>query len=190
MGRKIFVSYKYKDSDVQELSMPGIIQPTWVSDYVEYIKKHILASEDIYKGENQDEDISEWPVYKIEEHLKVKIRDSSVTIVLISPNMKEPYKWEKSQWIPWEIQYSLRETTRNGRTSHNNAILAVVLPNKNGSYDYYNKDNLFSILKSNINNGYAYVTKWNDFKAYPNLSINQAIENKDNTPTYKVVKTI
>ena len=55
MGRKIFVSYKYKDSDVQELSMPGIIQPTWVSDYVEYIKKHILASEDIYKGENQDE---------------------------------------------------------------------------------------------------------------------------------------
>ena len=190
MGRKIFVSYKYKDSDVQMLSMPGITQPTWVCDYVEYIKKYILASDDIYKGENQDEDISAWPEYKIEEHLKAKIWDSSVTIVLISPNMKEPYKWEKSQWIPWEIQYSLRETTRNDRTSHNNAILAVILPNKNGSYDYYNKDNLFSILKSNINNGYAYVTKWSDFKAYPNYSINQAIKNKENTPTYKVVKTI
>ena len=42
----------------------------------------------------------------------------------------------------------------------------------------------------NINNGYAYVTKWSDFKAYPTYSINQAIKNKENTPTYKVVKTI
>ena len=42
MGRKIFVSYKYKDSDVQMLSMPGIMQPTWVSDYVEYIRKYIF----------------------------------------------------------------------------------------------------------------------------------------------------
>ena len=35
-GRKIFVSYKYKDSDVRMLS--GVTQPTWPCDYVDYIR--------------------------------------------------------------------------------------------------------------------------------------------------------
>ena len=155
MGRKIFVSYKYKDSDVEELS--GVASPTWPCDYVNYIVNNILQKDDIYKGENSDEDISSWTEDAIWEHLKDKIYDSTITIVLISPNMKEPGKWQRSQWIPWEISYSLRETTRNDKTSHNNAILAVILPNKNGSYDYYDKDDLFPILKDNIDNGYIYV---------------------------------
>ena len=53
MGRKIFVSYKYKDSDVEELK--EATSPTWPSDYVTYIQNHIIneASDNIYKGENQ-----------------------------------------------------------------------------------------------------------------------------------------
>ena len=35
MGRKVFVSYKYKDNDVKEL--PNVTQPTWPCDYVDYI---------------------------------------------------------------------------------------------------------------------------------------------------------
>ena len=96
-------------------------------------------------------------------NLKDKIYDSLITIVLISPNMREQGKWQKSQWIPWEIAYSLRDTTRNDRTSHNNAILAVILPDEKGSYDYYDKNNLFPILKSNIENDYIYVVTWEDF---------------------------
>ena len=188
LGKKIFVSYKYKDNDVK--MMPNVTQPTWPCDYVDYIKNKVLCDDDIYKGEKSDEDISSWDEDDIWDHLKDKIYDSTITIVLISPNMKEPGKWQKSQWIPWEISYSLRETTRNDRTSHNNAILAVILPNKKGSYDYYDKDDLFPILKDNIDNGYIYVVTWEDFKKYPNADISQAFDYRDKTPSYKIEKSL
>lgn len=80
--------------------------------------------------------------------------------------MKEPHRYDKSQWIPWEISYSIRETVRNDRKSHRNGILAVVLPDRNGSYDYaitnnncctpscitYHKDWMFTIIKENMFN--------------------------------------
>ena len=188
MGRKIFISYKYLDYDVKMLT--EATQPTWPCDYVDYIQKQVLAADDIYKGEKSDEDISDWPEYKIWAHLKDKIYDSTITIVLISPNMKEQGRWEKSQWIPWEISYSLRETTRNDRTSHNNAILAVILPDKNGSYDYYNTVKLFPILKANIDNGYICVVTWEDFLWYPQMDIELAFEKRNKTPAYKIVKTV
>lgn len=184
----MFVSYKYKDYDVKKI--PDVAQPTWPCDYVDYIKEKILSGDNIYKGEKSDEDISSWSEDEIWDHLKDKIFDSTITIVLISPNMKEAGKWQRSQWIPWEISYSLRETTRNDRTSHNNAILAVILPNKNGSYDYYDQNNLFPILKDNIDNGYIYVVNWDDFKKYPNYDINEAFDCRKNTPTYKIKKLL
>lgn len=49
MGRKIFVSYKYKDNDVKKI--PNVTQLTWPCDYVNYIKDNILSDDDIYKGE-------------------------------------------------------------------------------------------------------------------------------------------
>lgn len=187
-GRKIFVSYKYIDADVQ--SLPSVVEPTWPCDYVDYIKNNLLKENDIYKGENSDEDISLWEEEEIWEHLKDKIYDSTITIVLISPNMKEPRKWQRSQWIPWEISFSVRETTRSNRTSHRNALLAVILPDRNGSYTYYDKDNLFPILKSNIENGYTYVVTWNDFLKYTQEDINIAFSHKEDTAAYKIVKSV
>lgn len=80
--------------------------------------------------------------------------------------MKEPHRYDKSQWIPWEISYSLRETIRSDTKSHRNAILAVVLPDKQGCYDYALRDNhccfagcttykrewMFTIIKENMFN--------------------------------------
>lgn len=118
-------------------------------------------------------------------HLKDKIYDSSITIVLISPNMKEPEKWQRSQWIPWEISYSVRETIRNDRKSHRNAVLAVILPNKNGTYSYYDQNNLFPILKENIDTGYIYVTRWDSFIKYPQGYISIAFDYMNNTSITK-----
>lgn len=189
MGYKVFVSYKYKDFDVKPLA--GVDGVTWPCHYVDYIQNRILSTDDIYKGEKSDEDISYLSENGIWEHLKDKIYDSSITIVLISPNMKEPRRWETSQWIPWEISYSLRETKRSDRTSHNNAMLAVVLPDKDGSYSYrYDKSKLFQILNANIENGYILVLDWIDFLRYPRWSLQMAIDRRAKTPPSRIVKSV
>ncbi len=60
---------------------------------------------------------------------------TSITIVLISPGMFDNVP-EIEQWIPWEISYSLKNKTRSDGSSNMNAVLAIVLPDRNGNYDY------------------------------------------------------
>lgn len=176
MGYKIFVSYKYKDNSVYPLSSyrSGFPFPygnaTTVRDYVDKLESYFDHTSNIYKGESDNEDLSRFSDDAIWEKLKDRIFDSSVTIVMISPNMREPRRSERSQWIPWEISYSLRETTRGDRTSHSNAILAVVLPDTEYQYNYFtephsyqrfdgqynNEDPVFPIIRKNMNNN-----RWN-----------------------------
>lgn len=56
MGRKIFVSYKYADSNVYNIS--GSILGSTVRDYVDKIEEQLDNSNHIYKGESNDEDLS------------------------------------------------------------------------------------------------------------------------------------
>ena|SRR3989339_1818090 len=131
MAKKIFVSYKYKDDSVLQIDPT---QPTTVRDYIDIIEAY-LQEDHIYKGERDNEDLRYLSEDQIEESLKDRIYDSTVTIVFISKDMKtiEP---ELEQWIPWEIAYSLKEKTRNDRTSYTNAMLAIVIPDENNSFEY------------------------------------------------------
>jgi hypothetical protein len=165
MGKKIFVSYKYADSQVENLT---IYENSTVRDYVTKFEEVLDPSDNIYKGESEGEDLSGLSEETIWKKLKDRIYDSSVTVVYISPGMKESWKAEKDQWIPWEISYSLKEVSRKNKngdavTSRSNAMVAVVLPDIYGSYSYYlesknccgsgctthHTDKLFSIIRKN-----------------------------------------
>ena len=163
MARKIFVSYKHGDSNVA--CLPGFANAVHRGQtaraYVDYLEHEFVGSQ-IYKGEG-NEDLSDFKNEAIKTHLKDKIYDSSVTIVLISPNMQELFNTEQNQWIPWEVSYSLKKIPRGDKTSLANGMVAVVLPNQNGDYGYYIQDHacgcrtlrtntLFKILSSNMFN--------------------------------------
>lgn len=169
MGHKIFVSYKYHDSNVLKITN-NFNQTDTVRDYVDKLEEYFDKTDDIYKGESDNEDLSKLTEDQIWSQLKDRIYDSTVTIVMISPNMKES-KPERDQWIPWEVSYSLKEVSRknisgNMVTSASNAIIALVLPDRYGLYSYYITDNkccmetcrtlhtdrLFRILSDNMFN--------------------------------------
>lgn len=168
MGHKIFVSYKYADTNVANVN--NEINST-VRSYVDILEEKLDDSTHIYKGESDGEDLSQLEESTIWSKLKDRIRDSTLTIVMISPNMKDPWKQEKNQWIPQEISYSLKEVSRKNKngdpvTSKTNALLAIVLPDSNNSYNYYTyhntccdskcrvlqTDKLFKIMKNNMFN--------------------------------------
>ena len=92
MAHKTFISYKYSES--QELR-DRIIQA-------------MGSDAAYYTGETSESpDMSDLKTATIRKKLADMIYSTSVTIVIISPHMKE------SNWIDWEIEYSLTQTTRN-----------------------------------------------------------------------------
>lgn len=231
MSYKIFVSYKYGDTNVLSLknnhiqyyntilTPSSVYEPTKVRDYVTKLQELLEKKHHINKGEADNESLANFQNSTIASKLRNKIFDSSITIVMISPNMKEYGKLEQDQWIPWEIEYSLCEYGRNGRTSRTNAMLAIVLPDRNGSYSYCIEErpqttiihtgNLFEILRKNMFNqktpnyrydngvyiysgehSYIPCVRWCDFKQNPNSYLERIIKIRDNINDYNIFKRV
>lgn len=205
MGNKVFISYKYSDDSVKQLRPHDFFHVTTTRDYVDIIQnKFDRDGIHINKGEKDDESLADFKSETIRSKLADKIFDSSVTIVLLSPNMKDFWKVEKDQWIPWEIAYSLRSKRRLDNRSKRNAILLVVLPDRCGNYDYVNSYGFyFDIIQKNLNNlhtpyiayklrnscsdSYMLQCNWDQFISNPNAWIDAAIEIRDKGDKYSIV---
>jgi len=138
VGHKLFVTYKYGDTNVARL---GGAMFTKVRDYVTEMQT-LLSDSHINKGELDNESLAQFRDDAIYSKLRDKIYDSSGTIIVISSGMRDGVRLDRDQWMPWEISYSLKEHSRRGRKSGSNALLAVVLPDTAGSYRYFLEENI------------------------------------------------
>lgn len=115
MARKTFISYKY--SEAQDLR--------------DAILNALGKDANFYQGETSDSpDLTDTSTENIKKNLTDMMYKTSVTIVIISPNIK------KSKWIDWEIEYCLKEISREDRTSKTNGIVGVI-QKVNDGYDWF-----------------------------------------------------
>ena len=202
MARKTFISYKY--SEAQALR-DRIIDA--LGDDATY-----------YTGETADSpDLTSTTVENIKNNLKDMMHGTSVTIVIVSPNIKQ------SKWIDWEIEYSLKEISRGDKTSRTNGVVGVIM--KAGSdYDWLvstitkddgcsvrniNDSVLYNIVNFNrynlqgdekyacehcqtynqLDGSYFSLILEDDFIANPEKYIENAYEKCENADKYKLCKT-
>lgn len=200
MAHKTFISYKY--SEAQDLR--------------DTIIKSLGDDATYYQGETSDSpDLTDQKTETIKKSLTDMMYNTSVTIVVISPNMK------KSKWIDWEIEYCLKEISRKGRTSHTNGVVGVIMK-YNGGYDWiktiknkedghtstsFDSSKLYDIINNNrfnqdpvvyycnvcktvdaLTGCYISLIDEEDFLNDPNKYINNAYDKSENTNNYKLTK--
>ena len=114
MSHKTFISYKY--SEARELRDKII---------------NSLGDVTYYKGETSySPDLTDESTEHIKEKLKNMMYDTSVTVVILSPNMTD------SKWIDWELEYCLKNIVRKNRTSCTNGIVGVI-QKVDGDYSWF-----------------------------------------------------
>lgn len=202
MAHKTFISYKYSEAQ------------TLRDDIISALGKNA----DYYKGETSDSpDLTDTSTENIKEKLKNMMYDTSVTIVIISPNMKE------SKWIDWEIEYCLKNIKRKDRTSHTNGVVGVIMK-YDGGYSWfkstetsehgctsssYNKEKVYDIINNNrynqspmqyscnvcktvnaLSGSYIAYVEEETFLANPNKYIDNAYDKSENDADgYVLTKT-
>lgn len=201
MAHKTFISYKW--SEARSLR--------------DNIIESLGADAIYYKGETSDSpDLTDTSTENIKKTLTDMMYDTSVTIVILSPNMTE------SKWIDWEIEYCLKSIPRKNRTSHTNGVVGVIMK-INGDYNWFKKigtnchgtstvsyemSRVFDIISSNhfnsnpkqwhcdkcktydwLNGSYITFVEEDDFLADPQTYINNAYDKSENDASgYNLVK--
>lgn len=202
MAKKTFISYKH--SEAQSLR-DEILEA--MGDDATY-----------YNGETSESpDLTDTSTENIKNNLKDMMHGTSVTIVVISPSIKD------SVWIDWEISYSLKEITREDRTSRTNGIIGVIMK-VNNSYDWLIGSNeyadgctsrtidsskLYKIINENrfnlhpmvysceqcktvdsLTGSYIALVKEESFLDTPSKYIDNAYDKSSDISSYKIVKEV
>ena len=141
MARKTFISYKYSEAQ----SLRDEILDTLGEDAT------------YYQGETSNSpDLTDETTESIKKKLTDMMYGTSVTIVVVSPNFLE------SKWIDWEIEYCLKEITRQGRTSKTNGVVGVI-QEIDGGYDWLvtklNKDDGYGLRNYKISKLFPIINK-------------------------------
>ena len=195
MARNVFISFRYKDG-------------LWYKN--ELAKMFDTNSDTVDYSENQDrsslsEDAIRWYLYR-------KLKHSSVTIILLSPLAieHETDRWGNyDDWMYDEIRYSLEDRENNRM----NGLIAVYTPEAgqylfNGNIDgvecvkefdnlvYRNMMNVKTMYKTasicNVydvdNDSYCSLVSWDSFINNINKYINLAIQKRNSSYRYDIVK--
>lgn len=202
MAHKTFISYKYSES----------------RDLRDKIVYAMGDDANFYNGETSDSpNLTDNTTDSIKNTLRDMMYDTSVTIVILSPNMKD------SNWIDWEIAYSLKEISRDGRTSKTNGLLGVIMKINNSiswfvnditgqdgcNYRTYNTSLLYDINNENrfnqvprqyscsfcrtineMTGNYISFVDEDSFLNNIDLYINNAFDKSQNVDTYEIVKEL
>lgn len=144
--KKIFVSYKY--SDVVEGREDSF---NFRDGLIEMLGENGLT----HKGEDDESnDLSDYSDDQIISKIHPYVKNSSITVLLITPNAKH------SQWIPWELSISMRKRTyEHEQNMTRNGIIGLYLPLDNfnmpvetgGSYNYYRTANSCGVITHHTN---------------------------------------
>lgn len=202
MAHKTFISYKH--SEAQKIR--------------DNIIKALGKDAVYYRGETSNSpDLSDTSTENIKKALTDMMFDTSVTIVVISPNMTE------SNWIDWEIEYCLKNINRKDRISHINGVVGVIMK-YNGGYEWfkkkkrkddgciissYDENKVYDIINKNrynqnpkkyscdvcktvdsLTGSYIAYVEEETFLSNPNKYINNAYDkSEDNAAGYNITKT-
>jgi hypothetical protein len=200
MAHKTFISYKYSEA----------------RDLRDRIIGALRSDAAYYRGETSESpDITDTSTENIKRVLTNQIFGTSVTIVVVSPNMT------LSNWINWEIEYSLKAISRGDTTSHSNGIVGVIM-RVNGGYGWirsanvnrdgcnsiwYNSHMLYTIINNNrfnqepkkyccencgtvdaLTGSYISLVTEDDFLSNPVKYIENAYDKSRNVNNYRLCK--
>lgn len=187
MAHKTFISYKYSEA----------------TDLRDRILRALGSDADYYRGETcESPDLGDLKTATIKKVLADMIYDTSVMIVIVSPNMRQ------SEWMEWEIRYALTEQKRGDRISRSNGVVCVVQKARQfpGCYSYQwartrsgwdeqrffdtindNRDNVFSGYAHWLPPDYIDIVTEDDFLRDPERYINEAYEKSRLIDAYDII---
>ena len=196
MARKVFISFRYSDGHI----------------YKDVLVSKFNDSDDIINC-SEAVDRSKMSEETIKKYLYEKLKNTSVTIVLLTPqaiNHQKNYFGNIDDWIYDEIRYSLEDRENN----RSNGLIAVYTPEaeeflleKHDGYttikDFENltRKNMFNIKTRYKHcttpdrydtdfDHYCSLVSWSDFIAKPNYYIDKAIYKRENKEQYDLTVRI